>query len=108
MLIFLANFLLFRTRATWAQILGFLISIVGVALTASHGDLARLLELDVNFGDVLMLLAVLVYSVYTVALRFKPVVHWQSLMIALCAGAFISSIPFVAMEFWYGAGSCSR
>ena len=41
MLIFLANFLLFQTRATWAQILGFLISIVGVALTASHGDLAR-------------------------------------------------------------------
>ena len=58
MLIFLANFLLFRTRATWAQIAGFLISIVGVALTASHGDPTRLLELDVNFGDALMLLAV--------------------------------------------------
>ena len=25
-------------------------------------------------------------------------------MIVLCAGALISSIPFVAMEFWYGAG----
>ncbi len=104
MLIFLANFLLFRTRATWAQIAGFLISIVGVALTASHGDPTRLFELDVNFGDALMLLAVLIYSLYTVALRFKPQIHWQSLMIALCASATISAIPFVALEFWYGAG----
>ena len=38
MLIFLANFLLFRLRVTWAQIVGFVLSLAGVALTASHGD----------------------------------------------------------------------
>jgi drug/metabolite transporter (DMT)-like permease len=103
MLIFLANFLLFGTRVTWAQITGFLLSIAGIALTASHGDPARLLKLDVNFGDALMLLAVLVYGGYTVALRFKPAIHWQSLMIVLCGSAFITSIPFAAAEFWYGA-----
>jgi len=36
-------------------------SVAGVALTASHGDLASLLGLDVNFGDALMVIAVLVY-----------------------------------------------
>ncbi|MET0576216.1 MAG: DMT family transporter [Mesorhizobium sp.] len=103
MLIFLANFLLFRMRVTWAQILGFLLSIFGVALTASHGSLARLTTLDLNFGDALMLLAVLVYSAYTVALRFRPVIHWQSMMIMLCGSAAVTSIPFVVAEFWYGA-----
>ncbi|GLS30544.1 EamA-like transporter family protein [Mesorhizobium albiziae] len=103
MLIFLANFLLFRMRVTWAQILGFLLSIFGVALTASHGSLARLTALDLNFGDALMLLAVLVYSAYTVALRFRPVIHWQSMMIMLCGSAAVTSIPFVVAEFWYGA-----
>ncbi|BCH22508.1 membrane protein [Mesorhizobium sp. L-8-10] len=102
-LIFLANFVLFRQRATAAQLAGLVISMVGIALTASHGDLTRLLELDVNFGDALMLLAVIVYAGYTVALRFKPLVHWQSLMIVMTGAAFLGSLPFLAGEFALGA-----
>ena len=104
MLIFAANFLLFRLRATWLQIVGFVLSIVGVALTASHGDLAGLLALKVNTGDLLMIIGVVVYSAYTVALRLKPAIHWQSLMIMLTAFAFVGSLPFVAAEFFAGAG----
>lgn len=103
MVIFAANFLLFRMRATGAQLVGFLLSIGGVALTASHGDPTRLLELDLNFGDALMLIAVLVYGGYSVALRFKPEMHWQSLMIALTFGAFATSLPFLAIEVVYGS-----
>lgn len=102
MLIFLANFLFFRLRARPAQIAGFLISIAGVLLTASHGDPRRLLELDVNFGDALMLVAVVVYSGYSVALRFKPAIHWQSLMIVLTFAATLTSLPFVAAEYAVG------
>lgn len=102
MLIFLANFLFFRLRARAAQIAGFMISIAGVLLAASHGDPTRLLELDVNFGDALMLVGVVVYAGYTVALRFKPDVHWQSLMIALTFGASVTSLPFVAAEYASG------
>lgn len=103
MLIFIGNFLLFRLRVTWAQIAGFMISLVGVVLTASHGDPARLLALDVNFGDLLMLVAIAAYSGYTVALRFRPAIHVQSLMIVLTASAFVTSIPFALAEFWSGA-----
>lgn len=102
-LIFLANFLLFRQRATAAQLVGLIISMVGIALTASHGDLGKLVDLDVNFGDALMLLAVIVYAGYTVALRFKPAIHWQSLMIAMTGAALLSSLPFLAGEFALGA-----
>lgn len=104
MLIFLANFLLFRQHVTGAQIAGVVISVAGIALTASHGNPMRLIALDVNFGDALMLLAAVLYSAYTVALRFKPQLHWQSLMIMLTGSAFFTSIPFVAGEFAYGAG----
>jgi len=104
MLIFLANFLLFGLRVTWAQIAGFVISIAGVILTAAHGDPRRLIALDVNFGDALMLIAVVVYGGYTVALRFKPAIHWQSLMIGLTGAAFVTSVPFAVAEFWYGSG----
>ena len=103
MFIFIANFLFFRLRATPAQIVGFLVSIAGVVLTASHGDPARLLALDVNFGDLLMLGGAIAYAGYTVALRFKPNIHWQSLMITLTAGGFLASLPFTAAEAWYGS-----
>lgn len=103
MFIFVANFLFFGLRASYAQIIGFIVSIVGVALTASHGEPARLLALDVNFGDLLLLCGLIAYSGYTVALRFKPNVHWQSLMIALTAGGFLGSIPFTAAEAYVGA-----
>jgi len=98
MVIFAANFLLFRIRVTPLQILGFLLSLCGIALTASHGNPASLLALDVNFGDALMLLAVLFYSAYTVALRFKPEIHWLSMMIVLTASALVTSIPFAVWE----------
>jgi drug/metabolite transporter (DMT)-like permease len=104
MLIFIGNYLLFRLRATWAQIAGFAVSLTGVALTASHGDPASLVALDLNFGDMLMLGAVIAYAGYTLALRFKPDIHWQSLMIALTAGAFVTSVPFAVAEFQAGAG----
>ena len=102
MFIFAANFLLFRMRVGLGQITGFLMSLAGIALTASHGDLSTLLALDINFGDAVMLIAVLVYSAYTVALRFKPDIHWQSLIIMLCIAAFVTSIPFALWELAAG------
>ena len=104
MLIFLLNFAIFRIRVAWGQIVGFLMSIAGIVLTASHGNPASLLALDINFGDLLMLGGCLVYAAYTVALRFKPVIHWQSLMILLTASALVTSLPFLAAEFHFGGG----
>ncbi|MGD9915350.1 MAG: DMT family transporter [Rhizobiaceae bacterium] len=104
MLIFMLNFLLFGVRARAAQFVGFVMSIAGVALTASHGDPAQLLHLALNVGDALMLVAVVVYSIYTVALRYKPPVHWLSLMVVLTGSATLSSVPFAIGEFAWGGG----
>lgn len=102
MLIFVANFLLYRIGVTWGQIAGFTLSLAGVALTASHGELGRLAELDLNRGDLLMLAGVVIYAGYTVALRYKPPVHWKSLMLVMCVAAFVSSLPFLAWEWQAG------
>lgn len=102
MVVFLANFVLFRMRVTWLQLMGFVLSIAGIALTASHGDLSRLAALQVNSGDALMMLAVLCYGGYTVALRFKPDIHWLSLITALAVPALITSLPFALGEYLLG------
>ncbi len=98
MVIFLANFILFRIKVTPAQIIGFVLTLTGVAITASSGSLIRLIGLELNRGDALMLLAVLFYGGYTVALRYKPVLHWQSMITVMAGAAFLTSLPFAAFE----------
>ncbi|MEM5495542.1 DMT family transporter [Hoeflea sp. AS16] len=103
MIIFLANFILFRIRVTPAQIVGFVLTLAGVAITASSGSLARLVGLELNRGDALMLLAVFFYGGYTVALRYKPTLHWQSMITVMAGAAFLASLPFSAFEVMRGS-----
>ncbi|TIT18118.1 MAG: DMT family transporter [Mesorhizobium sp.] len=100
--IIIANFVFFRLRVNGVQIAGVVLTIIGVAVTASHGDLRQLLKLDLNFGDAIMLVAVLCYSFYSVGLRLKPVIRWQSLMLALSVAALITSLPFFLWEIAAG------
>lgn len=103
MVIFAMNFLLFRMRVSAAQWIGFVITLFGVVLTATHGDPRRLLALDLNQGDVLMLFAVLVYAGYTVSLRYKPAIHWKSLIAVSAFSALVTTLPLVIWEAASGA-----
>lgn len=102
MLIIILNFAIFRLRATWLQIMGFAISLVGVALTATHGDLGRLAQLDLNFGDALMLLAISCYALYTALLRLRPKVHWLTTATVFSFGAILAALPFFYFEHAQG------
>jgi drug/metabolite transporter (DMT)-like permease len=103
LVVFVTSFLLFRTRTTKGQIVGFALSFCGVIVAATHGEVERLIHLEMNFGDALMLVAITTQGIYTVVLRRKPQVHWITLMVGLCIGASLSSVPFVAAEAAIGA-----
>lgn len=103
LLVFIFSYMLHGTRTTLAQLGGFVLSFAGIILTATHGEPERILQLDVNFGDALMIIAILTYGFYTAALRRKPQLHWMSLMAALCAGALISALPLLWAEAAAGA-----
>ncbi len=45
-----------------------------------------------------MLVAVLLYSGYSVGLRLKPAMRWQSLMLAMSVAALVTSLPFFLWE----------
>jgi drug/metabolite transporter (DMT)-like permease len=104
MLILAANFIVFRVRATMLQIIGVLIAIFGVMLTATHGDPARLLTLDINVGDGFVLLACLAYTAYTLALKFRPRIHIMSFMAVAFTGAAITGLVMLQL-FGPGIGS---
>jgi drug/metabolite transporter (DMT)-like permease len=97
-LIFLGNYLLFRIKLGAGQIIGYLITLLGVAVTASNGSLQTILGLAFNQGDLLMLLACLIYAAYTISLRYKPNIHWKSMFAASAFGALVAAIPLFAWE----------
>lgn len=97
-LIFVINFALFRTSVSPAQMVGFGLTLAGIALTAAHGDLATLARLTLNVGDALMLLCVVSYAVYTIFLRWKPMIDWRSLMAFPALGALLASVPLILWE----------
>jgi drug/metabolite transporter (DMT)-like permease len=90
------SFMLFRTRVRPLQLVGVAITIVGVALTASHGDLSRILALDINFGDLLVIIASLAYAIYSITLRWRPQTDWRSFLAATFVGAMLASLVFAA------------
>ena len=102
MFIFALNFLVFRLHVQTAQALGYSITLVGVLLVAGQGELLRLAQLSINIGDLIMLVAVLVYAAYSVALRAKPDLHWMSFLTVLVISAAIVSVPMVLVEYWLG------
>lgn len=101
--VFFASFILFSSRIVLAQAVGFLLSFVGVIIIAVQGDIANLIELDINLGDALMLGAIVAYGIYTAALRNKPQIHWSSMMFVLCLGATLASLPMLLVEIEQGA-----
>jgi len=90
--IILANFLVLSQRVTAMQIVGVMISIVGVFVTASKGDLVLVVKDGFNKGDLIMLLGCFFYATYTFVLRWRPQVHWLTFMCLIAVGAFIMSV----------------
>ncbi|MBW2941025.1 DMT family transporter [Zhongshania sp. CAU 1632] len=102
LIVFFGNFLLFKLKPSALQLVGFSLTLFGVAITVSHGDLSRLLLLNLNRGDALMMLAALLYGAYTVTLRYKPALHWQAMIFVLAVSALLSSLLLAYFEYQSG------
>ncbi len=103
--IFVLNYLIYKTGVTWLQIVGYLLTLIGVLVTVSAGDPIGMLTSQttvINRGDILMAGAALCYGGYSVALRAKPKMHWISFLTCLVAGALLFSIAGVGVEYASG------
>ncbi|WP_290919785.1 DMT family transporter [Halodesulfovibrio sp.] len=89
-------------RVTLPRLCGVVLSVCGVVLLTTRGNLGVLLELQFNEGDLLMLFATLIFAVYTVLVRRKPV----TLLPTAYLGAnfvlgWIMLVPWVLWEWTY-------
>ncbi len=95
-------FAAYRTRVTRLQIAGVVLTVFGVVIVASGGQLARLAGLAINFGDVLMIVACVFYAGYAVGLRQRPPASPIGLFTVMAGAAFVASLPLVFTEVALG------
>jgi drug/metabolite transporter (DMT)-like permease len=83
---------------------GIAVSFVGVAWIVSRGDLAALAALRIDGGEILVLIAVANYALYSVLLRRKPVAIDPLVFLAATMAVGLAVLaPFWALELWRGA-----
>jgi drug/metabolite transporter (DMT)-like permease len=93
----------FGIRLRPLQAVGVLITMAGVVVIAARGDAATLRTLDFNLGDLMMIVAALLYAAYILLLRQRPAVSSLGLFTAMAVVAFITSAPLLAIEVAQGA-----
>ena len=92
----------FGTRIRLVQALGAALTLVGVVLIAARGELATLLNLSFNIGDLWMIVAGASYAAYTLLLRDRPPVPAFVFFAAMAAAALAVSLPLLVYEIAAG------
>ena len=101
-LVLVGSFFFFGTRIRGLQTVGVLMTVAGIGVVASRGDLALLATLGFNIGDVWMIVACLLYAGYALGLRNRPAVPAIVFFAATAAVACLVSLPLVAAEIAMG------
>jgi drug/metabolite transporter (DMT)-like permease len=90
--------LLFGVRSGAMQVLGVLVSMLGVAVIVFEGHPSHILGFRFNFGDGLVLIACLDWAVYTVLLRKRPTLSALSFLLATFLVGVIAIAPLALWE----------
>ncbi len=102
MLVFIINYLFFRLRTTRRQMIGFGLTLLGVVIVVTNGNPLGVLDQSLNYGDLIMMIAVLLYAVYSAFLIKVPQIHWLNFMAILGFSAFVTSAAFAIFDWHQG------
>ena len=94
------SLVLFGTRLTAAQAIGILLSLVGVLVIMLRGDLTSLKDIDFNRGDLIFVLALLIFGLYSVLTVKRPAIHPLSFVAFTFGCGAACLIPFFAWELY--------
>ena len=96
------SFALFRDRLTLVQALGIATSMTGAAVIICRGDVGVLARFAFNIGDIMILVALVFYALYTALVRVRPAMHPLSFLAATIAASAVLMVPPMAYELAAG------
>ena len=93
------SWLFLRERLTPLQIAGVTVSLVGVFTILSEGSATKLLAFHLNTGDIFIILSMAMWSIYTIALRWRPQgLHVMSFLFVVAIVGDLCVLPFWGFE----------
>ncbi len=96
------SFVLFHDRLSLRQAAGICLSLVGVIVIICQGSLAILFAIAFNRGDLLFVIALMIYASYVATLRLRPGIHPLSFLAVGMGGGAVSLLPGMVLEIAYG------
>ena len=102
MFILIGVTLILKTKLTFGQIIGTILTMAGVLLIISKGDFSLLVGLQINKGDWMMLGACIFYAGYTIGLQNRPDIDNMTMMTVFAGAAWVLSIPILLIEVTQG------
>jgi drug/metabolite transporter (DMT)-like permease len=101
-IVMLLGLAVFGTRIGAMQLVGLVVSFLGVAILVTKGSLAVLLALRFNAGDLLMLIACVCYAAYTVGLSRRLDMSPALLLTFFAIPASMVFAVSMGVEYWTG------
>jgi drug/metabolite transporter (DMT)-like permease len=100
--IILAGMAIFGDRVRLGQVVGIAVSLAGVLVILMRGDLGVLGTLGFNGGDVIAIINMGIFAVYSACLRLRPPMHGLTFMTLMSVIASVGSVPMMVAELLAG------
>ena len=100
--VLLGAWVMWRTPVSAVQIAGCALTMAGVVLVATHGDVFAFHDFNFRVGDLGVLVSAMLYSGYALSLRNRPKTSALGFFVAMAFAGLLSSLPLVALEAFSG------
>jgi drug/metabolite transporter (DMT)-like permease len=98
------SWIVLRQRLSRLQLIGVAVSLGGVLAILSGGSVEKLGSLSLNRGDLLVILAMLLWSIYTIGLRWRPPgLHMLTFLFVIACVGDAAVLPLYLGEMALGA-----
>ncbi len=92
------SLLLLGVRLTLAQAAGVVVSLIGVLVILLHGDLSTLSSIEFNKGDVIFIVALIIFGFYSVMTLKRPAIHALSFAAFTFGVGALCLVPLLGWE----------
>jgi drug/metabolite transporter (DMT)-like permease len=97
-LIVAAGALIFRDPLVPLQLAGIATSLAGVLLIVARAELETLMGLKFNWADIVIVVNMGIFAVYSACLRRQPPMHWMSFIFILAVISVLGTAPLHVWE----------
>jgi drug/metabolite transporter (DMT)-like permease len=97
-MIILISWIAFKEKISSIQLVGVMVSMAGACFIVVRGQWRILLTMELVKGDVLMLIAVFIYALYSALFRKRPSIHPLSLLVLTFGWGALMLLPLYTWE----------